>query len=40
MFAPGKEEKCTIVLSTHDQTLIKLADQTIYLLDARVSNQP
>ncbi len=33
MFSLAKEEKCTIVLSTHDQGLIKLADKTIYLLD-------
>ena len=35
MFSLAKEEKCTIVLSTHDQGLIKLADRTIYLLDGR-----
>jgi putative ABC transport system ATP-binding protein len=35
MFFLAKEEKCTIVLSTHDQGLIKLADRTIYLLDGR-----
>ncbi len=35
MFSLAKEEQCTIVLSTHDRDLIKLADQTIYLLDGR-----
>ena len=35
MFSLAKEENCTIVLSTHDQDLIKLADKTIYLLDGR-----
>ncbi|MCD4744368.1 MAG: ABC transporter ATP-binding protein [Desulfobacteraceae bacterium] len=35
MFFLAKEENCTIVLSTHDRDLIKLADKTIYLLDGR-----
>jgi ABC-type lipoprotein export system ATPase subunit len=39
MFSMAKEEKCTIVLSTHDPDLIKLADQTIYLIDGREINE-
>jgi len=39
MFSMAKEEECTIVLSTHDPDLIKLADQTIYLIDGREINE-
>ncbi|MCP3875406.1 MAG: ABC transporter ATP-binding protein [Desulfobacteraceae bacterium] len=35
MFSLAKEENCSIILSTHDQDLIKLADQAIYLFDGR-----
>ncbi len=35
MFSLAKEEECTIVLATHDQDLIKLADRAIYLLDGK-----
>ncbi len=35
MFSLAKDESCTIILSTHDHDLIKLADQAIYLFDGR-----
>jgi putative ABC transport system ATP-binding protein len=35
VFLLAKKEKCTIVLSTHDQELIKFADKIVNLLDGR-----
>ena len=36
MFDMCKEEGCTIIISTHDQNLIKLSDRTFTLLDGKV----
>jgi len=36
MFGMCKEEGCAIIISTHDQSLIKLADRTYTLLDGKV----
>ena len=35
----AKKERYTIIMSTHDHDLIRLADQTIHLLDGRKINQ-
>ncbi len=35
MFCLAKEEQCTIIISTHDQELIKLAGSVVNLLDGR-----
>lgn len=39
MFSLAREEKCTIVLSTHDHDLIALADRSVFLRDGRVVAQ-
>ena len=36
MFSMCKEEGCAIIISTHDQSLIKLSDRTLTLLDGKV----
>lgn len=36
MFEMGREQKCTVVFSTHDQEIIDLADNRIYIRDGRV----
>ena len=36
MFSMCKEEGCAIIISTHDQSLIKLSDKTFTLLDGKV----
>ncbi len=35
VFSLARQEKCTIILSTHDQELIRLADKIVNLLDGR-----
>jgi len=35
MFSMCKEEGCAIIISTHDQSLIKLSDRTLTLLDGK-----
>ena len=39
MFAMGRENGCTMVLSTHDIEVIDLADQCIRIRDGRVQEQ-
>jgi putative ABC transport system ATP-binding protein len=36
MFSMCKEEGCAIIISTHDQSLIKLSDSTLTILDGKV----
>ena len=36
MFEMGREQGCTLVISTHDQEICLLADKRIYLKDGRV----
>lgn len=38
MFSQAKEENCTIILSTHDKSLIELADKVVHLLDGKDRN--
>ncbi len=35
VFSLAKQEKCTIILSTHDQELIRFTDKIVNLLDGR-----
>ena len=39
MFNVCKEEGCAIIIATHDQSLIKLADRTLTLLDGKVTGE-
>ena len=39
MFRMCREEGCAIILSTHDQNLMNLSDQTITLLDGKVIHE-
>ena len=39
MFSICKEEGCTIILSTHDQNLIRLSEKTLTLLDGKVTGE-
>lgn len=36
MFEMGREQNCTVVFSTHDQEIIDLADNRIYIRDGRL----
>ncbi|OQW98930.1 MAG: methionine import ATP-binding protein MetN [Desulfobacteraceae bacterium A6] len=36
MFTMGKEEKCTIIISTHDQEIIKLSYKSLNIRDGKV----
>ena len=38
MFAMGKEEKCTIIISTHDQEIIKLSYKSSYIKDGKMKD--
>lgn len=33
MFEIGKEQDCTMIISTHDPEIIELADNTVFLKD-------
>jgi ABC-type lipoprotein export system ATPase subunit len=35
MFGLGKENRCTIVVTTHDQEILRLADQVVRLRDGK-----
>ena len=37
LFELGKEQECTLVVSTHDPELIELADDSIHLKDGRIT---
>jgi len=39
MLEMGKEEGCTLVISTHDQEICRLADRKIYLKDGRAMEE-
>jgi len=39
MFDMCRQEGCTIILSTHDQSLIRLSDKTLTLLDGKVTGE-
>jgi len=38
MFNMGKDEKCTIIISTHDQEIIKLSSQSLNIRDGKVKD--
>ena len=40
MFETGKEQGCTIIISTHDREIIKLSDHILYLQDGKNRGEP
>jgi len=40
MFETGKEQGCTIIISTHDREIIKLSDHILYLQDGKNTGEP
>jgi putative ABC transport system ATP-binding protein len=39
MFDMGKEQGCTMVVSTHDPEIIDLADASIHLRDGKITKE-